>query len=97
MMKLQGKTIYETDIRDYNYKCLGLPITDKGINATQYFKKIRNFFYTTLNEMMTYAENNQLSLYNKLTLYMTAVRAHTDYGVSVIIYTKTELDKLEKD
>ena len=96
-MKLQGKTIYETDTRDYNYKYLGIPITNDGMNATQYFKKVKNRFYATLNEIITCADNNQLNLYNKLTLYKTVVRAHIDYGAPVISYTKSEMDKLEKD
>ena len=57
-MKPQGKTMHETDTRTYNYKCLGLPIVDKGMNATQYLKKMRNRFSATLNEVITYSENN---------------------------------------
>ena len=30
---MQGKSIYKTNARDYNYKCLKLPATDRGKNA----------------------------------------------------------------
>ena len=33
-------------------------------------------FYTTLNEITTHVENNQLNTYNKLTLHETVVRTH---------------------
>ena len=95
-MKLQGKIIQETDHRNYDYKYLGLPITIQDINVKQYFKKIRQNFYSTLNEVIAYAENNQLEIYYKLTLYKTVIRALIDYCVTVICYTNEEI-KLEQD
>ena len=96
-MKLQGKNIYETDTRDYNYKYLGLPITSRGINTKVYFKKIRQKFYITLNEVIAYAEKTQMNTYNKLILYKTVIRSHIDYGVPVIHYKEDEINKLEQD
>ena len=44
-----------------------LPIRDRGMNVLLYFKNNEDSFYLRLNEMITFAENNQLSLYNQLT------------------------------
>ena len=83
--------------RNYNYKYLGLPITAKGINAEQYYKKIRRKFYTTLNEVIAYADINQLKAFNKLILYKTVIRAQINHGVPIIHYKNDEIKKLERD
>ena len=45
-MQLQGKNVYETDVRNYSYKYLGLPITSKGINEILQKNKTK---FNTLN------------------------------------------------
>ena len=79
-----GKTTYETDVRDYNYKCLGLPITDADMDPSSCCEKLVKSLYMTLIQVIAHAETKQLNICNRLTLYKTVIRTHMNHGVRVM-------------
>ena len=57
--------------------------------------KLKNFFRASLLADYFCKENN-LDNKKRLTMYKAVVRSHWDYGMPLIHYTKTEINKLEK-
>ena len=93
-MKLQNKQIGTVDKKTYKY--LGLPMTKKGVDVTQYLPNIKSKMKAAVHALNTYCISNKINQKNRLTLYKAIIRSQLEYGIPVINYENNEIDRLDE-
>ena len=92
-MRLQNKQIGTVEKKIYKY--LGLPMTKKGIDVTQYLHNIKNKMKAAVHAMNIYCISKKINYRNRLTLCKAIIRSQLEYVIPVINYENREIDRLD--
>ena len=94
-LQLQGENIKQAPMNTYKY--LGFPVSGRGVKVAQYLKIRRQGFFANMKIMKHYSDLNALNARNRAILYKSMIRAHYDYGLSILHINEQELKELERD